>query len=321
MEKLPLISVIVPVYKVEQYLDKCVSSIVNQTYKNLEIILVDDGSPDNCPAMCDEWAKRDSRIKAIHQENQGGGAARNVGLDVAKGNMIAFVDSDDYIEPHMYEHLHDLLIQGADIAECEFVKTFDDEAAFEYGDFAVTTYTAQEAIAAHIQDRCFRQLIWNKLYLRETIGEIRFPTGKRIDDEFFTYRVLGNARTLIRSNRICYAYRQQAKSVMHSLKAENRLDGVEAKVQRQAYVTSRFPDLAGDSLKNLWFTCIYQGQAALRSNSEESANKAIDYLKSVMAENPLTEVGSFARERFWLTMAEKHFVLTCRIRNALGIGL
>ena len=95
--KQPLISVIVPVYKVEPYLDKCVSSIVNQTYTNLEIILVDDGSPDNCPAMCDAWAERDSRIRVIHQKNQGGGAARNAGLDFASGSLIAFVDSDDYI--------------------------------------------------------------------------------------------------------------------------------------------------------------------------------------------------------------------------------
>ena len=87
------ISVIIPVYKVEPYLDKCISSIVNQTYKNLEIILVDDGSPDNCPAMCDAWAEKDSRIRVLHQRNQGGGAARNAGLDLASGSLIAFVDS------------------------------------------------------------------------------------------------------------------------------------------------------------------------------------------------------------------------------------
>ena len=98
------ISVIVPVYKVEPYLDKCISSIVNQTYKNLEIILVDDGSPDNCPAMCDAWAEKDSRIRVLHQRNQGGGAARNAGLDLASGSLIAFVDSDDYIVPDMYAH-------------------------------------------------------------------------------------------------------------------------------------------------------------------------------------------------------------------------
>ena len=98
---LPLISVIVPVYKVEKYLDRCVQSIVDQTYKNLEIILVDDGSPDNCPAMCDAWAEKDHRIKVIHQQNAGGGAARNAALDIAQGDLIAFADSDDYLAPDM----------------------------------------------------------------------------------------------------------------------------------------------------------------------------------------------------------------------------
>ena len=97
MTQLPLISVIVPVYKVENYLDCCVQSIVNQTYSNLEILLIDDGSPDASGAMCDAWAEKDSRIRVIHQENAGGGAARNAGLDAARGERIAFVDSDDYI--------------------------------------------------------------------------------------------------------------------------------------------------------------------------------------------------------------------------------
>lgn len=101
----PLVSVIVPVYKVGKYLDKCVESIVEQTYKNLEIILVDDGSPDNCPAMCDKWAERDSRIKVIHKQNGGVSSARNVGIDAAQGEFIGFVDSDDWLEPDMYDCL------------------------------------------------------------------------------------------------------------------------------------------------------------------------------------------------------------------------
>ena len=107
--EMPLISVIVPVYKTEAYLDRCVQSIADQTYKNLEIILIDDGSPDSCPAICDAWAAKDSRIKVIHQENAGGGAARNVALDIAKGQYIGLIDSDDYIEPHMDAHLLSLV--------------------------------------------------------------------------------------------------------------------------------------------------------------------------------------------------------------------
>ena len=116
-----LISVIVPVYKVEQYLDKCVESIVNQTYRNLEIILVDDGSPDNCPAMCDGWAKRDYRIKVIHKANGGLSDARNAGIAVASGEFIGFVDSDDWVAPFFYERLISILIDNdCDISACVF---------------------------------------------------------------------------------------------------------------------------------------------------------------------------------------------------------
>ena len=121
----PLISVIVPIYNVEKYLDKCIESIVNQTYKNLEIILVDDGSPDNCPAMCDAWAEKDSRIKVVHKENGGAGSARNAGLDVSSGEYIGFVDGDDYIDSDFYETLINKSRNGYyDIVTCGF-KTFE----------------------------------------------------------------------------------------------------------------------------------------------------------------------------------------------------
>ena len=145
MTQLPLISVIVPVYKVENYLDCCVQSIVNQTYSNLEIILIDDGSPDASGAMCDAWAEKDSRIRVIHQENAGGGAARNAGLDAARGERIAFVDSDDYIAPGCYQYLHTLLEEGADIAECDFVETERNDAVFGTDAGEISFYTPLEA--------------------------------------------------------------------------------------------------------------------------------------------------------------------------------
>ena len=105
MRKHSLISVIVPIYKVQDYLKECIESIINQTYSDIEVILVDDGSPDRCPQMCDEWAKRDSRIRVVHKKNGGLSSARNAGLDVAKGEYISFVDSDDFVEETMLEEL------------------------------------------------------------------------------------------------------------------------------------------------------------------------------------------------------------------------
>lgn len=321
MPDMSMISVIVPVYKVEAYLDKCISSIVRQTYTNLEIILVDDGSPDRSGEICDRWAAKDDRIRVIHQENAGGGTARNVALDAARGELIAFVDSDDYIAPDMYEHLYGLLNQGADIAECAHMDVLDDNAIFEGAGSLVRSYTAQEAMAEHIQDRIFRQLIWNKLYRRELIGDIRFPVGKKIDDEFFTYQVIGSARTLIRSEKICYAYRQQETSVMHSMGAQKRLQAVEAKVQRHKYVQEKFLELEALSLKDLWFTCIYQGQLSLREMDDRAASQTLAYLKSVLKDHPCKTGTYSAKEKIWLTMAHISLPIVCKLRNTIKIGL
>lgn len=316
----PLISVIVPVYKVEAYLDVCVSSIVSQTYRNLEIILVDDGSPDNCPAMCDAWAERDARIRVIHQINQGGGAARNAGLDAAKGDLIAFVDSDDYIAPEMYSYLYNLLKCGADIAECEYAEVTDSAAPFTTeGD--TQEYTVREAMREHIQDRRFRQLIWNKLYDRKTVGDIRFPTHKGIDDEFFTYRVLGNAQRLIHSSRVCYAYRQQQDSIMHTISPAMRLQAVEAKRERHDYIRRRFPELTEPSARVLWFTCLYQGQRAIKEQDRRAAQQTMAMLKNVLAENPVNRKECSMKERLWLGLAGKNLPAACRVRNALKIGI
>lgn len=314
------ISVIVPVYKAEPYLDKCVSSIVNQTYTNLEVILVDDGSPDNCPAMCDAWAEKDSRIQVIHQENQGGGAARNAGLDIASGGLIAFVDSDDYIAPDMYAHLYELMEQGADIAECDYVEVFGDDTVFACG-YETHSYAVQEAMAEHIRDRVFRQLIWNKLYRRQVVDGIRFPINKKVDDEFFTYQALGNANTLIRSTKVCYAYRQQLESVMHSMPVNMWIQAVEAKAERCAYIQKRFPALYTLALKNLWFSCIYHGQLAVRELQPTEAKRTMAYLEGVLADNPLRSHAGNLKETMWLTMANIDLLKTCKIRNTLRIGL
>lgn len=317
----PLISVIIPVYNVERYLDKCVSSIVNQNYKHLEIILVDDGSSDRCPEMCDVWARKDSRICVIHRPNGGGGAARNSGLDVAKGELIAFVDSDDYISVDMLSFLYSLLVSGADIAECDFEVVVDDNAGFHNGEEVVCKYTVLEAMAEHIHDRHFRQLIWNKLYRREVIGDIRFPVEKSIDDEFFTYQVLGSAKTLICSNRVCYAYRQQEESVMHAMGAQKRLQAVEAKVLRHNYIEACYPELIGLSLKNLWFTCIYQGQLSQRELDRDTSDRNIAYLQEILAAYPCKRNDCTLQERIWLLGAVVSLKNVCRLRNVLRIGL
>ena len=318
-----LISVIVPVYNVEAYLDKCISSIVNQTYRNLEIILVDDGSPDNCPAMCDAWAKKDSRIRVFHQNNQGGGAARNTGLEVASGSLIAFVDSDDYIAPDMYMHLYKLLELGADIAECGYVEVTDDDAPFTY-EYETQAYSVMEALEEHIHDRIFRQLIWNKLYRRKVLDGVQFPVGKKIDDEFFTYQALGNASTLIHSTRVCYAYRQQSESVMHSTPIIERLQAVEAKTRRQAYLTEHMPELAPEGARDLLFTCLYHGQQVCKALRGAEKKQAMRFLRETIKTYPIPKTAQQQESRthrVWLFGARHWFEFVCRLRNMIHVGV
>lgn len=321
-----LISVIIPVYKVELFLDTCIESVVNQTYKNLEVILVEDGSPDRCSELCDNWAVKDNRIKVIHVKNGGAGKARNIALENATGNIIAFVDSDDYLSPYMFEYLYGLLAEDIDVVECGYVQVYDNLAFFDdnIGQFEVEYFTSEEALRENIRDTKFRQLIWNKLYRKEIVENIFFPVGKKIDDEFWTYQVLGNAKNLIHSDIKLYAYRQQFDSVMHCLTADKRLQAIEAKMKRHDYIVEKYPKLCNESLKNLWFTCMYQGQLILQSKKNTFDEQAMQYIKNVLYKYPINikKQNDFsAKEKIWLMIAKVSFVIVCRLRNILGVGI
>lgn len=322
MEK---ISVIIPIYKVEAYLDRCVESIVEQTYTNLEIILVDDGSPDRCPQICDEWAKKDSRIRVIHQKNAGAGAARNAGIAIATGDIFAFVDSDDCISPHMYAHLMALMDEQTDIAECELFLTETLPKDFPSPDprTSLLVCSPLEAMAYHIVDRFFCQTPVNKLYRRHTLEGIPFPVGKLIDDEFWTYRILGNARKLKHSGAKLYAYLQQPGSVMHISYSLRRLQAIDAKVARLAYIAERFPSLFSLASANLWGSCLYQGQMSLKHLSKEDRKKAFliikEALKPISYKN-IRESNLSLIYRGWFFLSKLSFIGTCKMRNLLKIG-
>ncbi len=239
-----LISVIVPIYKVEAYLDKCVRSIVDQTYKNLEIILVDDGSPDRCGAMCDAWAARDSRIRVIHKSNGGLSDARNAGMAVAAGEYIAFVDSDDWIEAayvqQMYQAIRDT---GAGIAACDIRLVEEGEEVPSVDAYAgYREYTAEEAISDILVGQGFRAIACNKLYHRSYLVGERYPVGKHHEDEFFTYRILAKAEKLVYVELSLYCYLQRSGSIMHTVSMK-RLDALDAYLERLAFLQTRFPEL------------------------------------------------------------------------------
>ena len=320
-----LISVIIPIYNVEKYLNQCIQSVVNQTYRNLEIILVDDGSPDNCPAICDAWAAKDSRIKVVHKENGGSGQARNVALDIAEGQYVGFVDSDDYIAPHMYEHLLHFMTENVDIVECNYKETSDDYMLFdEENNWIHQEYTARDALSYHINDTLFRQIIWNKLYRNQTIDNIRFPVGNRIDDEFWTYRVIANARKLVHTSCNMYAYRQQPESVMHCSFSLHRLQAVDAKCQRLKLLQERFPELLSQARISLWYTCLYMGQMTLLHMRADEQAKAFEKLYVTRKQYPLTNNDKRSlplKQRVWAILSDVSFATACKLRNCLKIGV
>lgn len=235
--KQPLISVIVPVYKVEPYLRQCVDSIRNQTYQNLEILLVDDGSPDRCPKICDEYAEKDARIKVIHKENGGLSSARNCGLDHATGEYIGFVDSDDSIAADMYEKmLEALLAAGAEMCICNYREVSEEEEPKELGISTLPKgiYTRSEAFSlfAEYRDAC---IAWNKLYAASVLEELRFPVGRIHEDEFLAHHAFDRCERVVIVEEAYYDYLRRGGSITGVTYSVKRLDVVLAFFDRYRF--------------------------------------------------------------------------------------
>ena len=236
----PLISIIVPVYRVESYLSRCVDSLLAQTYQNLEIILVDDGSPDQCPAICDACAEKDARVKVIHQENKGLSGARNAGIDAASGEYLAFVDSDDYVSPHFIEELYQLLQDtGCAIGQCRFSYVKGD-GLVEEGDSAFCIYRGESLMeqlyGPEEKATCF-VVAWNKLYRAELFKEtgIRYPEGRIHEDEATTYRLFHEAKKLAFLDRALYGYYTENGGSITSVFSAKRLQWLTAHEERIAF--------------------------------------------------------------------------------------
>lgn len=233
------ISIIVPVYKVERQLDRCIKSILNQTFTNFELILVDDGSPDNCGKICDEYEKKDSRIKVIHKKNGGLSDARNAGLDIALGKYIGFVDSDDIIHPQMYEKLYNCINKSnLDIVQCKFKKFRNVEELsvnLSDGDSNFKEYNNQEAIIDLIDNNKINVNAWNKLYKRELFQNERYPKGKIHEDEFLTYKLIYNSSKVGYIDEELYYYYENNNGIMNGSNILKRLDRIEALEERNSF--------------------------------------------------------------------------------------
>ena len=209
------VSVIIPVYNVGNYLDRCMKSIVNQTYKNLEIILVDDGSTDQSAELCDRWAEKDERISVVHQNNGGPSNARNTGLDRARGDYLMFVDSDDVISFNIVEYLVGLLErERADISICDVLHIFNEgKAAFQSGAAEIRSYNRIEAIQELWYQKSFLPSACAKVYRKEIFGSLRFAEGKIFEDIDLLHELFWQCRRIVYSNAQLYGYVHRKNSI------------------------------------------------------------------------------------------------------------
>lgn len=234
------ISVIIPVYKVEKYLAKCVDSVLAQTYRDLEIILVDDGSPDGCGAICDDYAARDRRVRVIHKPNGGLSSARNAGLDMATGAYIGFVDSDDHIDPTMYEKLLAALSRtGADVCVCDVVYVDEQDARLGpvIPPMAEELLTPEQALRrVEFADDGWRYVTaWNRLYRRGVFDGLRFQEGKIHEDELSVVHIYARCREIAAISDVLYWDVGRPGSIMTGSAAIRRLDAVDGYLDRAQF--------------------------------------------------------------------------------------
>ncbi len=298
-----MISVIVPVYHVEKYLDTCVQSILNQTYKDLEIILVDDGSADACSRMCDEYEKLDSRVKVIHKENGGLSDARNAGLDVATGDYIAFVDSDDYIHPDMYANMYAFLERNPDfnLVMCRYKKVEEDEKEIylkqtaqdirilEHKDFVEDMFSAEQYEEYVV--------VWNKLYRKELWKDLRFPVGKLREDEFVSYKFLYPQKRIAFIMDRTYHYRQRSGSIMQMCEIKAYWDNTEALLEKIEYFSKKEPWEYSLCVLRTLETLIYYYDCATKNGDAQKAKDIRNVFKQLWKKTKKDKAVTLAKER------------------------
>lgn len=244
MDIQPLISIIIPVYNVSLYLRRCLDSVVSQTYRNLEIIIVNDGSTDDSGKICEEYARKDVRIKVFHQQNKGQAEARNYGMSHVHGIYIVYVDSDDYVSENYVEHMFILAKQNhVDFVQCCMEKFWDDKKVdVKTVDYDTKIYTASEALEAYCYQKYFTPSPWGKLIHISLMENLKFPICMGYEDAALMYKVIGNAHHLLFTKEVMYYYRQHEMSTMHSEFSEKKIDRIKIAKQLRQYIDINFPE-------------------------------------------------------------------------------
>lgn len=238
------ISIIIPIYNVEKYLPACVESILQQTYKNLEVILVDDGSPDRCPVICDELAQKDDRIQVIHQKNKGLSGARNTGIDNAQGDYLIFVDSDDTVEQTLVEELYTYAEKwNCAIVACGRNYIFEDgQIVCKIAHDESKVYGFEEAMQEMNSFRLFDMSAWAKIYRKELFEDIQFPEGKLSEDYYIMYKLFDKAQTIGYVAKPLYNYLQRQSSISRNKKINH--DFADAAKKQMEFLDDKYPQMS-----------------------------------------------------------------------------
>lgn len=253
------ISIIVPIYKVEQYLHRCIDSLINQDDDNIEIILVDDGSPDDCPGICDEYQKKDQRIKVIHQINGGLSAARNSGIDIATGDYLMFVDSDDFVEPNYCSYaLDQAIMMDSEIVVFGHNDIYSDRSEVQTILFSEERrYNREEALIELIGGKIL-SFAWNKIYKASLFDGIRYPEGRLYEDVGTTYKLFDKANAVFLASGVTYNYQKREDSILgKKMKAKDAIDWFDLEMERHDFLLKRYPQVADKSWKKVACTVLF----------------------------------------------------------------
>jgi len=238
-----LISVIIPAYNVEKYLEKCIKTITHQTYTNLEIILVNDGSTDNTGKLCNEYSQKDKRIKVIHKQNGGQSEARNFALDVATGKYITFLDSDDYVSKDYIEYMYKLLKNNnADISVCAFQIVNFENKKYKTEETEINIYSTEKAFENLLYSEGIEVAVWAKLFPKEYFDDIRFPVGEKYEDIAIIALLMNKATRIVYGNKKCYFYYTRQGSTSKSGFYKGELDYIKNVNFMLEYIKQNYPN-------------------------------------------------------------------------------
>lgn len=238
-----LVSIIIPIYNTQDYLEVCLNSVIEQSYSNIEIILINDGSTDHSVKICEKFAQNDPRVKLYNQKNMGQAAARNLGNEIAKGEYILYVDSDDVIANNHVERLLTIAREmEADIVQCEYVKFRKNIISPKNKTELIKSYLPTKALEEFCYQRTFNASPCGKLIQRSLLENIKFPVGMGYEDLAIIYQLLGRGKKIVYTNEVLYFYRQHASSTMHAAFSKKKIDRIRIAYKLKEYMNSFYPE-------------------------------------------------------------------------------